>query len=601
MNRQGFLGTNASLIADLALVLSLVVALTLTVGAFLAMRKRYHAHRWVQTTGVSLNILLVLLVMIGSFVKSAAPGIPQKLNEPYYYVATIHGLFGLFAFVFGTFVMLRGNQLVPRALRFRNYKLFMRTAYLGYMLVTALGVWVYVTWYGRAPDTAAAPVVAQATNEQIVPMANFAFVPQEIIVPIGATVVWVNQDGAPHTATADDGAAFASDLLSSGQSFRHTFTAVGEFPYFCELHGSAGGVDMAGVVKVVPADQAPALAAAPAVPPAQPTAQPTPPPLPAQPLGQPVGTAAFRDAAGRSDQLLIRLDAGTPPPAGQSLVAFLTTADGSATQNVGELALDADGQSVGSYTAPNGENLAARFSRFVISQEPSGSNPAVPGGPVVFEGALPPQAFESLTHLLASGPGLPTEQGYAVGLQLQADELERHAAFATNAQAAGDLAGLRRHAEHVYNLIAGSLDPQFGDLSGDGRSQNPGDGFGLLTNGAQVGYIEAVSAAAAAAASAPDTSPAIKLHAGHVQISAENMRGWATEARELALQLTSASDVSAASEQVARLHTLGQWLQRGNDANGDGEIAPIPGEGGSLVAYQHAQFMAGFGIVPAQR
>ena len=79
--------------------------------------------------------------------------------------------------------------------------------------------------------------------------------------PVGTTVVWVNQDGAPHTATADDGAAFKSDLLSKGQSFSHTFDKVGDFPYFCELHGSAGGQDMAGTIKVVAADQAPPLVA----------------------------------------------------------------------------------------------------------------------------------------------------------------------------------------------------------------------------------------------------------------------------------------------------------------------------------------------------
>jgi hypothetical protein len=44
----------------------------------------------------------------------------------------------------GIFVVLRGNNLVPSALRFKNYKLFMRTSYALYMLATALGVIVYV-------------------------------------------------------------------------------------------------------------------------------------------------------------------------------------------------------------------------------------------------------------------------------------------------------------------------------------------------------------------------------------------------------------------------------------------------------------------------
>jgi plastocyanin len=609
MNGRGFLGTNANLLQDLSLVLGILVALTLTVGVVMAVRKRYEVHRWIQTVAVSLNILQVLTIMVGSFLKSAAPGIPQRLGETYYSSALIHASIGLITLLFGTFVMLRGNKLVPRGLQFRNYKLFMRTAYTLYMAVTLLGLWVYYNWYVNAPQpavSAGAQPVAQRQNELLVPMANFVFNPQDVVVPVGATVIWVNQDGAPHTATADPstssgpaGTLFKSELLSTGQQFRHTFDQIGEFPYYCELHGSAGGVDMAGKIKVVPADQAPPLvAAAPAL--AEPTPQPTPGALPAKYFGQPVGTAAFRDDKARSDQIVLAVKLDSTPPANQSLVAFLTTIDNSASQNIGELKLDEQGGAQLSYSAPDGQNLAARFNRFVISQEPTGSNPPKPAGTIVFEGQLPGQAFQFLNQLLANGPGLPAQQGYVTGLRLQTDELLRHAQFVADAQTHGDLAGAKRHAEHVYNLIAGSRDPRFGDLNGDGRSQNPGDGFGLLQNGDQSGYIKATDAAAAAALAATDATDAIKAHSEHVRITAANMQGWATEARDLALALASAGDVAAAKDQAARLLTLSQWINLGDDANGDGQIAPIPGEGGGIVAYEHAQFMAGFGLFPAK-
>jgi plastocyanin len=602
MNGRGFLGTNASVLADISLIMGILVALVLTVGMLLAVRKRYQAHRWVQTTAVTLNVVQVLTIMVASFFKSAAPGIPQKLNETYYQAATIHALLGVCTLLFGSFVALRGNELVPRALKFNNYKLFMRTAYTMYILVTFLGIWVYSVWYVTTPQPATAgniqaQPVAQTQNELTVPMANFEFNPKEIVIPVGATVNWVNQDGAPHTATADDGKLFKSDLLSKGQSFKHTFDTVGEFQYFCELHGGAGGQDMAGKIKVVPAGQAPALvAAAPEI--AAPTPQPTPHPLPDKYFGQPVGTAAFRDAKARSDQVQINLKLNSTPPANTALVGFLMTQDGSAALNVGELKLDETGGASGQYTSPDGANLAARFNRFVVSQEPAGSNPAKPSGQPVFEGLLPAQAFQPLSQLLANGPGLPTQQGYATGIRLQSDELLRHAKFVADAQAAGDVAGLKRHAEHVYNLVAGSLDPKFGDLNGDGRSQNPGDGFGLLENGNQAGYVKATIDTAAAAAQATDATDAIKAHAEHTRISSENIKQWASEARDLALQLAQASDASAAKQPAERLLTLGQWIDRGDDANGDGEIAPIPGEGGGIVAYEHAQFMAGFGLFP---
>jgi len=600
MNGRGFLGTNASVLADISLILGILVALTLTVGMILAVLKRYQVHRWVQSTAVAINVAQVLTIMVASFLKSAAPGIPQRLGETYYYAALIHAMLGLTTLVFGTFVALRGNELVPQALKFNNYKLFMRTAYSLYILVTALGVWVYITWYINTAQPAVAEgqvqPVAQRSDELTVPMANFVVNPQDVVVPVGTTVIWVNQDGAPHTATADDGKLFKSDLLSKGQSFKHTFDQVGEFPYYCELHGSAGGQDMAGKIKVVPAGQAPVLAAAaPAI--AAPTPQPTPNPLPAKYFGQPSGTAAFRDAQGRSDQIVLNLRAEAPP-AGEALYAFLTTLDGSATQALGALTLDAGGGATGSFTAPDGSNLAARFNRLVISREPAGSSPSKPGGQLVFEGQLPGQAFGSLNQLLASGPGLPAQQGYVTGIRLQTDELVRHAKFVADAQAAGDLAGVKRHAEHVYNLIAGSLDAKFGDLNGDGRSQNPGDGFGLLQNGTQAGYLRATADAAAAAKNAADATDAIKAHSEHVLICTENMQEWAIEARDLALQLAQAGDLAATKQASERLTTLSQWIQRGDDANGDGEIAPIPGEGGGLVAYEHAQFMAGFGLFP---
>jgi hypothetical protein len=135
-------------------------------------------------------------------------------------------------------------------------------------------------------------------------------------------------------------------------------------------------------------------------------------------------------------------------------------------------------------------------------------------------------------------------------------------------------------------------------LNGDGRSQNPGDGFGLLENGTQPGYVKSTTDAATAARSAPDTTDAIKAHAEHTRISAENIKQWATEARGLALQLAQGADIAALKQPAARLLTLSQWIQRGDDANGDGEIAPIPGEGGGIVAYEHAQFMAGYGLFP---
>jgi uncharacterized membrane protein YozB (DUF420 family) len=82
--------------------------------------------------------------MVRSFWIYILPGIPEKLGEGSYGITTVHASIGLAGLVLGVFVVLRGNELVPKALRFRNYKRYMRTSYALYMLATVTGVIVYV-------------------------------------------------------------------------------------------------------------------------------------------------------------------------------------------------------------------------------------------------------------------------------------------------------------------------------------------------------------------------------------------------------------------------------------------------------------------------
>jgi uncharacterized membrane protein YozB (DUF420 family) len=144
LNHPGFLGTKAPVISDLTLILILITAILFTIGWQLAVRKKYKAHRWVQTITACINALIVLSVMIRSFVVNILPGIPGKLLQGDYGVTTIHAFIGMSGLLLGFFVVLRGNGLVPKSLRFKKYKPFMRTAYALYMFSTLLGVIVYI-------------------------------------------------------------------------------------------------------------------------------------------------------------------------------------------------------------------------------------------------------------------------------------------------------------------------------------------------------------------------------------------------------------------------------------------------------------------------
>jgi uncharacterized membrane protein YozB (DUF420 family) len=144
LTEPGFLGTKATLRSDLTLVLILITAVLFNIGFFLARHKQFYAHRWVQTSAVILNSLVVLISMMTSYIIHILPGIPSKLSEGDYLVTSLHGMIGAAALLLGVFVALRGNGLVPKVFRFKNYKLFMRWAYSLYMLATLGGVIVYV-------------------------------------------------------------------------------------------------------------------------------------------------------------------------------------------------------------------------------------------------------------------------------------------------------------------------------------------------------------------------------------------------------------------------------------------------------------------------
>ncbi len=154
LHADGFLGTAGNFAADMTLVLSLLVALTFTVGAWMARRRRYETHRWVQTSGAILNVILVLWLMVLPYrdfvIRDLAA--PRPRPDFFYWVTSIHAGIGLLAFVFGNFVVLRGNNLMIARLKFKHYKPYMHVAYTLYMATTLLGLLVYLSWYVFIPN-----------------------------------------------------------------------------------------------------------------------------------------------------------------------------------------------------------------------------------------------------------------------------------------------------------------------------------------------------------------------------------------------------------------------------------------------------------------
>ena len=61
------------------------------------------------------------------------------------------------------------------------------------------------------------------------------FQPEVLTVAPGDTVVWVNKDLVPHTATSKAG-GFDSKDIQADKSWRYTIQTTGEFAYICTFH-----------------------------------------------------------------------------------------------------------------------------------------------------------------------------------------------------------------------------------------------------------------------------------------------------------------------------------------------------------------------------
>ena len=68
---------------------------------------------------------------------------------------------------------------------------------------------------------------------------GFKFVPEQLEVEAGDTVIWKNEDIVPHTATAKK--IFDSKKLDQGQSWSYVAKQKGRHPYICLYHPTMTG------------------------------------------------------------------------------------------------------------------------------------------------------------------------------------------------------------------------------------------------------------------------------------------------------------------------------------------------------------------------
>jgi plastocyanin len=115
-----------------------------------------------------------------------------------------------------------------------------RAALLGIVGVTSLLV----------AGVSEGPAAGEPAGQAAIRIDDFHYTPQMLVIAPGTTVTWTNADDSPHTVREKDG-KFKSAALDTDDTFSQTFTAPGEFEYFCSIHPY-----MTGKIVVKPAKPA---------------------------------------------------------------------------------------------------------------------------------------------------------------------------------------------------------------------------------------------------------------------------------------------------------------------------------------------------------
>jgi plastocyanin len=75
----------------------------------------------------------------------------------------------------------------------------------------------------------------------VVEIRGMAFRPAVLEVAPGDTVIWINRDIVPHTATANGSNGWNTGILAPGDSGRYVPSWIGETAYICKLHPTMRG------------------------------------------------------------------------------------------------------------------------------------------------------------------------------------------------------------------------------------------------------------------------------------------------------------------------------------------------------------------------
>ena len=175
----GFLGTGASLLADLSLLAYILLIVPGMITGFVFARRGKHRphHKATMITITVVNWLLIIFLMLTAYRYDVVGNIATQPTNGRYLMPTIHGILGLVAQVLATYVIYRmlreDSQVAAGKVRgetvqqlsrywFKSAKPIMRLTLILWLITALLGIFNYLIRYDILPTFAsnsAAPAV----------------------------------------------------------------------------------------------------------------------------------------------------------------------------------------------------------------------------------------------------------------------------------------------------------------------------------------------------------------------------------------------------------------------------------------------------------
>ena len=317
--------------------------------------------------------------------------------------------------------------------------------------------------------------------------------------------------------------------------------------------------------------------------------------LAALPLG-PTGILRFQDGAAIADEATLTAQAMPAPPKGSQYEVWLTGGEG--RLSLGILSLDSNGKGSLTFRDPQRLNLIDRYNNVNITLEPNPDSDPASFGQIAYSFTQPEEGYVHVRYLLSSFPNTPEEKGLIQGLSQDSKIINETAREMLASFESGDDASVRKNAESIINLLAGDQSQDHKDWDKDGTLTDASDGYGLLLNGDNLGYIQAVYAEADYAANTPGATQKMIVNGEDVKICVQNLAQWIPQLQAQVLTILTSVPGTDLQQPVRIAAGLAKQIANGTDTDGNGKIDPVTGEGGIQTAYEYAYYMADMPILP---